>query len=346
MGAQTLVSRSARPGRGAAAGAVAWGGQSSNFVLQRGGATLARVAVYRAGTLNGALGNKLVAWCTVDLASYFAEADEAEEEYGDAIEEQDNEEGGDAAAAAAELEAQAGGGGEEEEEEDCGPSVASAGGAGRPSPSREASQEEFGSEEVETWVDLTPADPTDPTPGRIRLSGQAARYPELERQLWRRLLPLADWSGDGRLELPEFSHLLKVRRGGRGRRDGRAGQGGGRRECREQEEQEHLGPLSGPKEEAAAGGGSLLTLSTSSQPAPDQPAPDQRHPLPPAVLWLGPLGGGGVGPLLRRRRRRQRVCRLRGAGGGAGAEPPAGAVLSADAALPRGWRGAHAGRGL
>lgn len=211
VGAQTLVSRSARPSKAAPAVSVAWGGQGSNFVLQRGGATVARVAVYRAGRLDGALGNKLVAWCTVDLASYFTgdegtgDDDDLKDDLTDDLKAELSSEsaGGGGGKAPAAPRPGSGGSGREE---DAGPAPADM------DPGRESGgedEEAYLGEEVETWVDLTPADPNDPHPGRIRLSGRAASCPELERQLWRRLLPLADWSGNGCLELEEFSHLLK-----------------------------------------------------------------------------------------------------------------------------------------
>ncbi|GAB4820295.1 hypothetical protein N2152v2_007341 [Parachlorella kessleri] len=61
---------------------------------------------------------------------------------------------------------------------------------------------------VEGWFDLV--DPSDSglVKGRIRLSGEACSLGDLERQLWRRLLPIADWNGDGTLSLEEFTVLM------------------------------------------------------------------------------------------------------------------------------------------
>lgn len=61
---------------------------SARFILRRGGAVVARVAVYRAGRYRGTLKPELVAWCTIDLSRPFGEgpgegasvADEAQSE--------------------------------------------------------------------------------------------------------------------------------------------------------------------------------------------------------------------------------------------------------------------------
>ena len=42
------------------------------------------------------------------------------------------------------------------------------------------------------------------------LAGEACSLGDLERQLWRRLLPIADWNGDGTLSLEEFTVLMHV----------------------------------------------------------------------------------------------------------------------------------------
>ncbi|KAI7845326.1 hypothetical protein COHA_001168 [Chlorella ohadii] len=51
--------------------------EGTDVVLQRSGATLAQIAVYAAGRIDGALGDKLQCWCTLDLATYFNEASSA-----------------------------------------------------------------------------------------------------------------------------------------------------------------------------------------------------------------------------------------------------------------------------
>lgn len=45
--------------------------ESTDMVLQRGGASIAQVAIYKAGWVDGALGDRLQCWCQLDLASYF-----------------------------------------------------------------------------------------------------------------------------------------------------------------------------------------------------------------------------------------------------------------------------------
>lgn len=60
------------------------------------------------------------------------------------------------------------------------------------------------------WLPLV--DPGDPAlvRGRLRLSVRAASVEGMERQLWRRLLPLADLDGTGRLTHDQFASLMQV----------------------------------------------------------------------------------------------------------------------------------------
>lgn len=62
----------------------------------------------------------------------------------------------------------------------------------------------------DAWLPL--ADPGDASRicGRIRVTVRAASIEAMEQQLWRRLLPLADLDGDGRLTAAEFSALLEA----------------------------------------------------------------------------------------------------------------------------------------
>ncbi|KAL4459065.1 hypothetical protein ABPG75_013930 [Micractinium tetrahymenae] len=45
--------------------------EGTDVVLQRGGASVAQIAIYKAGRVDGALGDRLQCWCQLDLASYF-----------------------------------------------------------------------------------------------------------------------------------------------------------------------------------------------------------------------------------------------------------------------------------
>ena len=62
------------------------------------------------------------------------------------------------------------------------------------------------------WLDLAAAGP-DGLPvhcGRLKISAAASTPRQLESQLWTRLLPLADFDGDGQLTLPEFELLMQA----------------------------------------------------------------------------------------------------------------------------------------
>ena len=62
----------------------------------------------------------------------------------------------------------------------------------------------------DVWLPLV--DPGDASRicGRIRVTVRAASIEAMEQQVWRRLLPLADLDGDGRLTAAEFSALLEA----------------------------------------------------------------------------------------------------------------------------------------
>lgn len=77
VGKQVWTSKDFRSGRTSSALKV---GAGAEFVLQKGGATMARVAVFRRGALDGAWKNRLEGWCEVDLArTYFVEGDHGED---------------------------------------------------------------------------------------------------------------------------------------------------------------------------------------------------------------------------------------------------------------------------
>jgi len=124
----------------------------SEFVLQKGGASIARVAIFRRGRLDGALSNHLIAWCEVDLAAYF------EGPSSDNV----------AAAAAATGE---------------GPVI-------------------------EGTFDLVDPENSTQVVGTVLLSGHASTLEDLEKQVWERLLLLADWDGNGALSESEFGVLM------------------------------------------------------------------------------------------------------------------------------------------
>lgn len=183
VGSQSLISKNASS-RGAA-GAITWDA-SSNLILQRGGASIARVAVYRSGRLDGALHNTLQCWATVDLSSAFPPEGEGSQHPRDAS--ADGSAHG-STAGSEQIEAGA------SAAEGSGASLAPA--AGLPAGTGH-------------WVDLVdPAEPTN-VRGRVRVSGAATSMEGLEAQLWRRLLPLADFDGTGALEESEFVALLKA----------------------------------------------------------------------------------------------------------------------------------------
>ena len=84
-----------------------------------------------------------------------------------------------------------------------------------------------GSGEVlqDVWLPLVDPGDAAAVRGRLRLTVRAATVEGMEQQLWRRLLPLADLDGDGRLTLAEFGGLLEVRRAAAGLRQGCGGGG-------------------------------------------------------------------------------------------------------------------------
>lgn len=163
VGSQTLTSRRHRAASSEDV-ALSWDA-SAHFILQKGGPTQARVAIYRAGKYKGALNNYLECWCSFDLADYFPAENDGRE------------------ANSAEQQAE---------------SVDPLGSVGT------ASQDE--------WLDLL-CNGSDGLPmhaGRLKISACASTPRQLESQLWTRLLPLADFDGDGQLCLPEFELLMQA----------------------------------------------------------------------------------------------------------------------------------------
>jgi hypothetical protein len=229
LGRQTFASRRVRqaPGGGGPEGVARFRWDASAaVVLQRSGATVAQVAVYRAGRVEGALGDRLQCWCQIDLASYFAEAEAEEaEDFGDAAESP----GSPAASASsigeatppppAVLRTAAPSQGEESSgwlqpggDDDGleGAEAASEAGEGQPAP-RRASTSSGEAVLQDAWVPLVDPGDSARVCGRVRVSVRAASPTGLEQQLWRRLLPLADLNGDGLLTEQEFEGLLAVR---------------------------------------------------------------------------------------------------------------------------------------
>lgn len=157
IGRQTFLSRDARAD--AATNATLAVRAGAEFVLQKGGASIARVALFRRGRLEGALHNNLCGYCEVDLASYFG-------------------------ASTPNLQAGASGG------------------------NGSSSSIPNSSVVVDGVFDLEDAENDELTLGTVRLSGSASTLEDLERQVWERLLLLADWDGDGALSLSELSVLM------------------------------------------------------------------------------------------------------------------------------------------
>ena len=61
------------------------------------------------------------------------------------------------------------------------------------------------------WHPLTDPANSAAVVGQVRISVRASGLQDLERQLWRRVLPLVDFNGDKHLGLDEFEALMRVR---------------------------------------------------------------------------------------------------------------------------------------
>lgn len=145
---------------------------SRNLVLQKGEATMARIAVtsiVKSGRVRSTEKRQLVGFCDVDLARYFQESSQtatADRRPGDA----------------------------KQIHVDHGSNIAAM---------------HANDEPVSSWHDLS--DPSDfsKTVGRVRVKTQSATLHQLERQYWRRALAIGDLDANGLLEFSEFEMLLK-----------------------------------------------------------------------------------------------------------------------------------------
>lgn len=178
IGSQTQVTRRARI---SGEGHVLWGA-GSHFVLQKEGASIIRVAIFREGRLEGALKNTLHSYCETDLSSYFFEQKEKPSDGMSELSINDLE--------------------------DTSKDTASI------TPSIMERQSSSSSDSTpcpySKWHDLV--DPADPKniKGRVLIRCQASTVLDLERQLWKRLLALADFTGDCLLSAEEFETLLRA----------------------------------------------------------------------------------------------------------------------------------------
>jgi hypothetical protein len=166
VGTQTCVSASSKA---ASAPTTAMRFESSaEFVLQKDGPTIARIALFRQGRLDGAFSNTLECWAEVDLADYFLNIN------------------GSAATSTT-------GSGSDTD--------ASSSGRGR----RDAT-----GNLLDGWIPLLDPSDAQNVMGRVRVSAEASTLADLSRQVWDKLLPLADFNGDGRLEEGELGVLLQA----------------------------------------------------------------------------------------------------------------------------------------
>ena len=177
IGKQALTSHGAAP-TAAIDGELVWN-TGATFLLQRNGASIARIAVYQQGRFDGAWSNHLLAWCEVDLATYFTpETVVDDEELG--------------STSTASMAAR-------EDGEDANAIHSSSG--------ELSSSSKIILEDVVTLVD--PEDASKVL-GSVRISGKASSLRTLEKQVWESLLLLADFNDDRVLSEEEFSILLEA----------------------------------------------------------------------------------------------------------------------------------------
>lgn len=194
--------------------------------------------MYKAGRIDGALGDKLQCWCTLDLAAYFGEAavsptkepaqppallmTAAAGGSGSGMQLTASEEC-EVEEAAAQQQRQSAASEQQHPQQAAAmlTDVSSSGQQhlesppGPPAPGRLCSRRSLpvpgdGVVLQDSWLPLV--DPGDATlvRGRVRVSVRAASVAGMEHQLWRRLLPLADLDGNGALTHDEFAALLEV----------------------------------------------------------------------------------------------------------------------------------------
>jgi hypothetical protein len=202
IGRQCLTSKSVRcPKPGIDGTARLCFKAGAEFVLQQGGATVVRVALFRQGTLDAGWSNRLIAWCEADLAAHFPIAAVPGN--------------GTQCASATSLATPL-------------RSACTAPGTARPDLTTTATKtaDRSGSLQptdtpttiihgedlpvFEGVFDLQDKDNANVTRGTARLSGRIASLAELERQVWSQLLLLADFDGSGHLSQAEFGILLRA----------------------------------------------------------------------------------------------------------------------------------------
>jgi len=140
-----------------------------NLVLQKGEATVARIAVtsiVKSGRVRSTTKRQLVGFCDVDLASYFKEAsDTATSDQSQRI------------------------------SVDHDPAA--------------PAKEDVKDEPVSRWHELKDPNDFSKVVGRVRVQTQSATLHHLERQFWGRALSIADLDANGTLELHEFKILMQ-----------------------------------------------------------------------------------------------------------------------------------------
>jgi hypothetical protein len=202
VGAQSWATREARARAPGAAAALAFDA-GSEFVLQREGASLVRVALFRQGALDGARRSRLEGWAEVDLAQFLQDAPAAvgaapagpRDFFGAA----EAEEAGGARGAGGANGAQ-------------GAADADAGAAHTGDPIEGAAAAAAAAAGLTFEGEFPLVDPSDPARrvGSVRLSARASGLAALERRVWGELLSLADFAGDGALSPPELGALLRA----------------------------------------------------------------------------------------------------------------------------------------
>ena len=142
----------------------------AEFVLEKGGASIARLSLFRRGALEGAWKNYLEGWCELDLAHTY---------FGNVQSENDEEHSIPAGTLQEEIE-----------------------------DNKSSLLEYEDSIIVSETINIVDPENSSIVKGTAVLSGKAASLAALERQVWSHLLALADFDGNGTLSKPEFETLM------------------------------------------------------------------------------------------------------------------------------------------
>ena len=145
-------------------------------MLQKNGATVVRIAIFRQGRFDGAWKNHLVGWAEVDLASFFLHLSPSSSTGG--LVSPGVGDGGD------------GGNGEKD--------------------TASTSTSSSTSIILEETLDILDPEEQSKILGTVRVSGRVSSFQDLEHQVWQALLPLADFDGNNVLNEAEFTVLLRA----------------------------------------------------------------------------------------------------------------------------------------